>query len=333
MNIFESIRRTTTRIEPFHSQFLADALKDSIGGDRSLFNAVWQMTAPDGWNTPEEAEINAEEVMPEKGRIDISIKCDSPEHRIVGIEVKTTDSSVISGQLIRYHEGLVERFPQHAVAIAYLTPFNRKRAADKAEALQAVKEYDDFCKIHPTTRHVSWLDIAAISWNGNELWRQHQQYVYQHISSCERLHLSMTRDRSLDHFFGGESVEAFWEALSELGIESEDGGAVIELAELDGSPDFANRLARSFRILITDGNGVSRNANKEDEFPENWRRPFLDSPHRKVHEALFALSNHSHVGVKGKKDYGVRVAHDNHNSGVSLVRSRRPKRLEIKGQR
>ena len=333
MNIFESIEGVTRRIEPFHSQFLADALKASIDGDRSLFNAVWRLTAANGWDIPENPDITAEEVVPGQGRIDIAIKCDSPERRIVGIEVKTTDSSATPGQLERYRNGLAGKFPDHEIAIAYLTPFNEERAADNADSLPTVKEFDDFLKIHSTARHVSWLDIAAIPWNGNELWRQHQLYVYQHISSHDKLRRSAARDRTLDNFFGGNAVDAFWKALSELDIESSNGGAVIELAQFDDVPDFANKLAQAFQIIITEGDEVSRNTNRGGNFSADLRRPFLDSPHRKVHEALFALSNHSYVWVQGDRDYGIRVAHIEHTSGVSLVRSRGAERLEIVGQR
>ena len=206
MNIFETIEKTSNRIEPFHSQFLADALQASIGGDRSLFNAVWRLTTPEVWDTPEKAEIKAEEGVPGQGRIDIAIRCDSPERRIVGIEVKTTDSSATEGQLEKYRNGLNEKFPGYSVTIAYLTPFNRKWAADKADDLATVKEFDGFQANYPDARHISWLDIAAIPWNGSYLWRQHQLYVYQRISSHKKLRLS------------GEAVAALWDDLSELGI-------------------------------------------------------------------------------------------------------------------
>ena len=337
MNIFESIRRATSQIERFHSQFLADALQDSIEGDRSLFEAVWRLTTPDKpdrWDVPVEATIVAEEVVPGQGRIDISIKCASPKRRIVGIEVKSTDSSVTPGQLERYRKGLVDKFLEYEVAIAYLTPFNRQWALDKADVLPTVKEFEEFRKIHPTAKHVSWLDIAGISWNGNELWRQHQLFVKKYISSHKRLSESMTRDRSLDEFFGEEPVAAFWEDLLKLGIQSSDGGAVIQLAKFDGTPDFANRLAQSFETLIMDGDGIARAANREDVFPEDLRGRFLDSQYGKVHEALFTLAkDHSHVWVEGKQDYGLRVAHVNVKHGVSLVRSHGPERLEIRGRR
>ena len=89
-------------------------------------------------------QITAEENVPGQGRIDLAIKGDSPQPRIVGIEVKTTDASVTPGQLERYRNGLAEKFPQHAIAIAYLTPFNRERAKGKADDLATVREFDDF---------------------------------------------------------------------------------------------------------------------------------------------------------------------------------------------
>ena len=216
MNIFETMEKTSRRIEPFHSQFLADALQDSIGGDRSLFNAVWRLVAPEVWEAPERADINAEEFVPGQGRVDIAIRCEGPERRIVGIEVKTADSSVEPGQLERYWNGLAGKFPQHAVVIAYLTPFNRKWTPDKASALPTVIEFDNFQRKYPGNRHISWLDIAAIPWDGNELWRQHQLYVYQRISSHEKLRLATARDQSPDN---GEAVAAFRGVLSEIGLD------------------------------------------------------------------------------------------------------------------
>ena len=52
LNVFTTIHKATHRIEPFHSQFLADALDDSIRGDQSLFDAVWRLAAPSGWELP-----------------------------------------------------------------------------------------------------------------------------------------------------------------------------------------------------------------------------------------------------------------------------------------
>ncbi len=344
MNIFETIGCATRRIEPFHSRFLADALQDSIEGDRSLFDAVWRLTTPDGWEAPGKPKIEAEVELPAmceaadmsgRGRIDILIH-DLVERRIVGIEVKTTDSSATPKQLDRYYRGLVQKFGESCdVDVAYLTPFNRQWARqwapDKADALPTVKEFDEFVKAHPTARHVSWLDVAAIPWNGNQLWRQHQSYVHDHISSKQKLHVSTTRNRSLDQFFGEEPVAAFWEALLDLGIESQSGGDTdINLEDFAHQSDFADRLAQSFEILIMEG---ATDRKKKNKFSEEKRGRFLGSRHRGVHEALLALANrHSHVWVQGRGDYGVRVR-SKHYPSVSLVTSNGPRRLKIVDQR
>ena len=328
MNIFETIGRTTSRTEPFHSRFLADALRESMGGDRRLFDAVWRLTVPDGWQVPQEAKVCAELPAGDGRRIDIAIKCASPASRIVGIEVKTTDSSATAGQLEKYYDGLSKEHGGQ-IAIAYLTPFNRQRAGDKADALPTVREFDEFRKIRSDARHISWLDIAAIPWDGNELWQQHQLYVYQHIAAQERLRRSATRDRSLDEFFGGDCVDNFWQELSQLGIEPASGGdTAIDLAD---HVEDADRLARAFEILVTEGDGVAHGAVRKDNFGEDLRERYLESP---VHRAVFGLSDrHSHVWLQGKQDYGLRVAHDRYTGGVSLVRSDGPGRLQIVGQR
>lgn len=98
-----------------------------------------------------------------QGRVDIVIMSDEPEKRVVGIEVKTVDASVKEGQLRAYLEGLCKEFEEHKVQMAYLTPFNRKRAGDVADSIRNVREFDEFVRCFPCASHVSWLDIADIS--------------------------------------------------------------------------------------------------------------------------------------------------------------------------
>jgi hypothetical protein len=105
MNIFETIRKVTSGYEQYHSQFLADALAESLSGDCSLFNEVWKITAPSDWEIPDHADITSEEVV-ERGRVDICMRCIAPKDRVIGIEVKTVDTSARSGQLEEYFDGL-----------------------------------------------------------------------------------------------------------------------------------------------------------------------------------------------------------------------------------
>ena len=322
VNIFESIRKVTSRIEPFHSQFLADALTDSLNGNRALFDKFWRLAAPDGWEVPASAEIEAEENLgTERGRIDICIRSTCPA-RVLGIEVKTTDSSATKGQLCRYHLGLANIYPKHTIAIAYLTPFNSKRAGEFADQLPTVEEYKRFSSDFPESRHVSWLDVAEIAWDyGNELWQQHRSFVLSEISSYEKLKDRSERDRSFNVFFGDTAADAFWERLKALGIESSpEAGARVLLSEVDDISAFVG----AFEILINRGEGVPKGKNqskKPDRFSN--REGFIQSRFGNVHEALFQLSRRfGCVWIQGEKNYGVRVAHSSHpGSGVSLVRS------------
>ena len=326
VNIFETIRKVTSRTEPFHSRFLADALTESLAGDRSLFEAVWKLTSPPKWNTPERPDI-----LPEKstgnGRIDICIH-DKDNHRVLGIEVKTSESSAQSGQLERYLCDLRANDSEEEVMIAYLTPFNRKRVEEKLDLyriLPTVRKFEEFSKKFPDHHggHVSWLDITDIPWDGNELWKQHQYYIRNKISSPTHLQASARKDRALDEFFGEKATSRFWETLADMGISPGDNGADINLAEFcKNLSSLTECLVSALEELICGGHNVSNRSCKPDQFPEDSRKPFLNPPYREIHEALFGLSNRfCHVWIEGAPDYGVRVAHKNHSNGVSLITS------------
>ncbi len=322
MNIFETIRKVTSGYEQYHSQFLADALVESLSGDRSLFDEVWKITAPSDWEIPDHADITSEEVV-ERGRVDICIRCVAPKDRAIGIEVKTVDASAHPGQLEKYLDALEKKYPQSEIRIAYLTPFNRERAGDAAAQLRTIRVFEEFLEVFPSARHVSWLDIADIPWDCNDLWVQHQAFVVERISPKEKLRVNNASNQELAYFFGEEPVERFWDAMGILGIYEGENGAEVDLSEHSRDlPSFARELARAFEILI-ESDKVSGNAVKHDKFSEELRQPFLQSQYREVHATLFGLSQlFSCAWVEGKRDYGVRVAHkEKRSSGVSLLRS------------
>ena len=331
MNIFETIGSVTHRVEPYHSQFLADALRDSLEGDRSLFEAFWKLAAPQ-WEVPGDADIMAEEIV-ESGRVDICIRSDYPYKRLVGVEVKTADTSALHGQLERYREGLERKFSQYTIQISYLTPFNRERAGDTAHSLHAVRIFEDFAKVFRDARHLSWLDVADIPWDGNVLWKQHHEYVKGRISPPSVLEKTML-NRDLSHFFGEEATGRFYHALAGLGIHLGEDATVIDLSEYENLSSFARCLVDALKILLHSDN-VSHNADKSDKFAAELRHRFLDSKYHEVHEALFDLSRQfPHVWIQGERDYAVRTAHKNHRSnGVSLLRSHDPGRLEVRMRR
>ena len=323
VNIFESIGRVTTRIEPFHSQFLGDALSDSLNGNRDLFDRFWRLAAPTKWSVPACAGVSTEKDLgPKYGKIDICIYDFSIRpRRVLGIEVKTTDSSATEGQLNRYFDGLKHQLCESNpdVAVSYLTPFNEKRAGGFAKHLATITEFRDYAEKHPEARHVSWLDVAEIAWDyGNELWQQHRAYVFSRISSLEKLTERIKRDRSFNEFFGDGAADAFWEAMKALGIESEpEQGAHVNLGELEDIHAFVS----AFEVLINRGQGIAEPKQPKTSAFSN-RQSFLESRFGNLHKAIFGLSDkYNNVWLQGKKNYGLRVAHTSHGSGVSLVRS------------
>ncbi len=333
MNIFELIGSTTSAIEPFHSRFLARALEESLRGDCSLFNKVWQLAAPSGWSLPGFVVVSAEKKLSDGRRVDICLIEGNPPVRVLAIEVKTTDASADDGQLEKYLSDLKSMYPEAKVQIAYLTPFNRQRAGEMADRLRTVGVFEEFRKHCPGARHLSWLDVAEIDWADQPLWSQHQSYIRRYVSpeaKLESLRFGQ-HNRQFESFFLDKAAH-FWVKLAEdLDVNAFDDGVEIDLTNFHNDPSFiASSLTESFKILLQ-SDRVSRNAQRKDDFADDLRRPFLKSPYAIVHEALFDLSKEfGYVWVKGLGDYGIRTAHRSHlSSGVSLVSSKGPTRLII----
>ena len=328
INIFEIIGKTTSRTEPFHSRFLANALQVDLRDRGSLFNGVWKLCAPDCWKAPVKAGIESEYRLDDDRRIDILIE-DKENGLAVGIEVKTTSASAEREQLQSYYEGLKKKdFAD--VAIAYLTPFNKKRGGDFSETLSTSKRFKEFQDRYPDAfaRHVSWIEVAEINWDANDLWRQHQHYVLHEIASLDFLASSERRDRSLDEFFGNV-IERFWKELLATTGAIADTPVVIDLEKCDAD---AESLAAVFEILINDDEANLPQASRENSFPKTEQEKFRRTEkYRAFHDALFKLSRkYNHVWLRGLNDYGLCMAHRRYkSSGVSLVRSDGPRRLVV----
>ena len=319
LNIFRTIRDTTHRIEPFHSRFLADALAVSLNEERSLFDGFWKLAAPPHWPVPQDATVKPEQDVGNGRRIDLTIQ-DVEGCRILGVEVKTTSASAKAGQLEAYEDGLARGNRDCDIAIAYLTPFNRKRAGDVADRLSTVKMFEAFANDSCRAgQHVSWLDVAGLSWDGRGIWRDHQAYVRDRIAHKDKLSSSVARNRRFHDFFGEEAAGAFWEALAELQVLPEETGARVELDSFAGG---SQALVRAFEILIETADDVSK-GNRKDRFPCELRKPFREAYRSDIHLELFGLADRfTNVWIQGEGDYGIRVAHMRHrSSGVSLVRS------------
>ena len=181
--------------------------------------------------------------------------------RVVGIEVKTSAGSVKEGQLEGYLKRFTEKYSEDRIAMAYLTPFNRERvnrlrADADARALSSVREFEEFAGEFSNARHLSWLDIADIEWQGGDSWRQHREYVRNYVAPESRLGTMISRDRSLDEFFGESAAEEFWDELGRAGVDvqAKEEGVRIDLEKFEGDPQ---ALTGAIEILILRGEGVS----------------------------------------------------------------------------
>ena len=320
-NIFEVIRSVSSRVEPYHSAFLAAMLRSSLTSDRRLFDAFWRMATP-GWQCPEgEVAIRLEDVV-QTGRVDLTLL--EGDTRVLGVEVKTRETSTTSGQLARYHQGLEEKYTGRDLAIAYLTPFNSHRAGDGASALPSVREFRKFSKTFPQSQHMSWLDLAEVDWDGGELWEQHRAYVRSRIASRQQLEKWLGgRSRELSHFFGPVAAEEFDEQLG-AAVGDLD-GYVLDLDQVQGPAAFAS----AFRVLI-ESDAVRSAKGRPNTFDDASRERFLTAGTASVHRAIFALAaEYPNVWIEGRVDYGLRVAHPDHRGGVSLVTSRGVERFEV----
>ena len=325
LNVFKSIEQATRRAEPFFSQFLADALRVSLGGDRTLFDALWRLAAPAGWDPPRNAEVKSEHHTGEYRRIDLCIFADNgPAQRVLGLEIKTSSASAQPGQLEAYFAGLAEKFGAANVIIAYLTPFNRSRAGEAAHTLPTVRAFEAFATTVEHARHLSWLDVADIPWDGGPTWSLFRTHVRNVIAPEAKRNPTILRNRSFHDFFGEEAAMRFWEQLALIGVCPTESGAQLDLERLATDPGM---LVRALEVLVDGAEGAG--PEKQNKFGDSLRERFLESTWRTVHEALFDMPRRfPSMWIEGKKDYALRVAHPRHRSGVSLLRSKGPAMLE-----
>jgi len=306
MNIFQTIGQTTRRIEPFHSQFFADVLKESFEGDQELFRGFWSlvMDRPSSDPLPTKVKIEAEKFVG-SGRVDITIY-DEAAGLIIGIEVKTTEASSTKGQLSRYQRDLESMCRDTDVRMVYLTPFNKSFSPDRAT--RSIREFQSLLDERPNTRHLSWLQIADIDWSaGGDLWSQHRSYI-RDVICVDR----PSNKRQLDKLFDAQSVMEFWKEL-DVAVPTHDGG-LIEFSEVIDQ----ERLVHAFGILV-DASEPDNSRSYRNKISDQLRTEYLGSEYSQIHAGLFDLTQTRWAWVDGKQQYGLRVPHIAHkSSGVSL---------------
>ena len=192
---------------------------------------------------------------------------------------------------------------------------------DLACLLPTVRVFEAFLSEFPTARHVSWLDVADLKWEGGDLWKEYRVHIREDMARLALLERIVARDRRFDEFFGVDVAVAFWAELLKGNERVTSGGVVIDLESFGRERD-PDELVRAFTILIDRGEGVVPTA-RQRPCTEGLREKFLQSSHRAIHKALFDLADRlDNVWLEGGRNYGLRVAHRCKHGSVSLVRSR-----------
>ena len=120
-----------------------------------------------------------------------------------------------------------------------------------------------------------------------------------------------------------EAVEKFFAAIPVSGTGA-TGGAIDLNRVIDPAA-----LADAFRILI-ESRSSREDRPRTGNFDRDLRGAFLASDAGAIHEGLFALAEqYPSVWLQGRKNYGLRVAHPDHRSGVSICTSDGPLKLRV----
>ncbi len=321
MNIFDVHRRTTSRIEPFHTAYLASCLKESP----ELVSQFWALaTAEDqNWLTfSERVRVVEEDVLNGGKRVDI-VLTNSLSHCLIAVEAKTTDSSVKPGQLDDYLTRLKEKYDGYRIWMTYLTPFNTRNKPKGSRGQEAIKEFQRFNKDYSYSSHMSWEEVVKLPFQGNDdVWSQHSEFVKTTICKPPTLAVGWGR---LDDDLGWETMRDFWQAINKNGFESSN--RIIKL-RTDNDP---RALASTIRFLLS-----SEKIRTSSQCPriveDGVKVALLDSAYGQFHQQIFQLLNeYPFLGIHGTGGYGLRIPVKGIHRHVSIctVHLRSPERLEI----
>ena len=232
MNIFEVISSVTRRIEPFHSEFLSTSLRTNKKFRNQFLDLILPENLKNGFidsSNNEILEIKSEDVFQDKKRIDIIIK-DKNSNQIIGIEVKTSESSITVNQLSSYLEGMKLKYTDYNIYIVYLTPYNQENIPEKIspDKVPSICEFLEFNNSYNQSIHINWGNVVKLySTNNadNYLYGQHSQYIMDKIIDDSKLLNrieSIERNRGFSEFIGDETFYNFISFLNEKEISYDD---------------------------------------------------------------------------------------------------------------
>ena len=330
MNIFEIHRRTTSRIEPFHTAYLASCLTES----QELLGKFWALATAgnENWPLPStDVRVVDEDILDDGKRVDIVIRdssSDQSSNLLIAVEAKTSDSSVEPGQLAAYLERLEVKYPNHCIWMTYLTPFNTENKPKGFRGHEAIKEFQEFNRGYAQrgyaqSTHLSWKEVAELVWQGSDsVWSQHSEYIRETI--CKQPPEKVGWG-SLDQDLGWEILREFWHKIDKAGFHADKG--VLTLKQ-DNDPE---ALAGALKLLLSSEKVRSKSIGRRTVADE-VKSDLVNSTYGKFHQQVFQLlDEYPFLGIRGKKGYRLTLPVQGIHRVVSICTAKldHPERLTI----
>jgi len=321
VNIFEIHRRTTSRIEPFHTAYLASCLTES----QELLGKFWALATAENPNWPvpsTHVRVVEEDILDDGKRVDIVVS-DSSSGHLIAVEAKTTDSSVKLGQLDAYLKRLEAKYPGHNIWMIYLTPFNTKNKPEGSRGQEAIKEFQSFNEGYAPSSHLSWEEVAELVWQGNDdVWSQHVKYIRETICKPPPLTVGWG---SLDQDLGWEIMRDFWHEIGKSGIHADKG---ILTLKPDNDPE---ALAGALKLLISSEKVRSKSIGRRT-VADGVKSELVKTTYGQFHQQVFQLlDEYPFLGIRGIQGYGLILPIQGIHRFVSICTSKleHPERLTI----
>lgn len=329
-NIFDIIGKVTCRIEPFHSELLTVILRDNKVFFKSFITHIFRFSKNDAsisFIESDSIKVLSEDSFFDYKRIDIIIKEPNTKN-IIGIEVKTSDSSVRNNQLMEYYDKMVEKYPDYRVFLVFLTPFNTKNLPKEIVPRQiaAINEFTIFQNLYPNSIHVNWDEVVnfykADSEFDTSILKIHYSYIKSKITNQSRLITRISnveRNRGLAIFFGDECLDSFYEYITnnEIVFSERENELYFEISKNGNNH---SELFNALKILI-ESDKLNKKAIKQNKISDELKQRYENGTNGDFFKQLFEFINgYPYLWMEGQRKIGVRVSHSLHpSSGVSIV--------------
>ncbi len=327
MNIFEIIENVTKRTEPFHSEFLTESLRTDMELRKKFFDLVLPADLIPSFSKSSfqnKLVIESEDRFENRKRIDVIIQ-DKDSKKIIGIEVKTSDSSVSANQLSDYSKNMREKYPDYQIIMVFLTPFNTDNLPEDIlpSKINAIQEFLKFEEAGILSVHINWRDIVNLYKKPvglqNSLYSQHEVYICKRVINESLLRIdNIERNREFFQFFGQDTFEKFIEYVKneKLFFREEDKKYLFPLEE--NRYEF-KKIISLIKIVI-ESEQLNKTTSKKNFVTNDLLYGYCNGTYGKFFRSLFStVEKFPFIWLEGKKRIGVRASHPSHPNGVSIL--------------